>query len=125
LALGTVTVRVVRGSMANPLANQTVELTVGGAAQTQKTNDQGRAEFAGLSVGVRVKATVTVDGERLESQEFAVAPSGGIRVALVATDPEAQKRAAEDARLAQASAQPGIVVLGEQSRIVVEAGDEV
>jgi hypothetical protein len=125
LALGTVTVRVVRGSMANPLANQTVELTVGGVAQTARTNDQGRAEFTGLSVGAAVKATATVDGERLESQEFPVPPSGGVRVALVATDPEAQKRAADDARLAQSAAQPGIVVLGEQSRIVVEAGDEV
>ena len=125
LAIGTVTVRVVRGSMANPLPNQPVELNVGGVVQTQKTNDQGRAEFLGLSVGARVKATATVDGERLESQEFAVAASGGVRVALVATDPEAEKRAAEDTRLAQAAAQPGIVVLGDQSRIVVEAGDEV
>jgi hypothetical protein len=73
---------------------------------------------------VRVKATVTVDGEKLESQEFEVAAAGGIRVALVATDPELQKRAAEDSKLAQSAATPGLVVLGDQTRFVIEAGDE-
>jgi len=88
------------------------------------TNDAGRAEFRGLQPGTRVKASAVVDGERLESQEFAIPPTGGIRVALVAMDPDATKRAAEDQKLAQAPAQPGLVVLGEQSRFVIEMGDE-
>lgn len=124
LAPGTVTVRVVRGSIANPIAGQTVELTGGAAPATAKTNDAGRAEFQGLRPGMRVKASTVVDGERLESEEFAVPPTGGIRVALVATDPEAVKRAAEDQKLAQAPAQAGLVVLGEQTRFVIEMGDE-
>jgi hypothetical protein len=121
---GTVTVRVVRGSMANPLPNQTVELFGGPSPATVKTNDTGRAEFTGLEPGMRVKAVVTVNGERLESQEFEVPATGGVRVALVAIDPGMEKRAAEDRKLAQAPAQAGIVVLGDQSRFVFELGDE-
>lgn len=122
--VGTVTVRVVRGSMANPLTGESVELVGGLSPVTIKTNDAGRAEFSGLKPGMRVKAVATVKGERLESQEIEVPAAGGVRVALVATDPEAAKRAEEDRKLAQMPAQPGIVVLGDQSRFVFEMGDE-
>lgn len=124
LTPGTVTVRVVRGSMTNVITNQVVELSGGPSVLTAKTNDSGRAEFTGLAPGTRVKASTTVNGERLESQEFAVPSSGGTRVALVATDPDMQKRAEEDKRLAQASAQAGTVVFGPQSRFVFELGEE-
>jgi hypothetical protein len=124
LAPGTVTVRVVRGSMANVIAGQLVELTGGPSRLSAKTNDAGRAEFTGLAPGARVKASATVNGERLESQEFVVPSAGGTRVALVATDPEMQKRGEEDRRLAQGPAQAGLVVLGERSRFVFEMGDE-
>ena len=80
LPTGTVTVRVVRGSMANVIPDQAVELTGGPSPRSAKTNESGRAEFTGLAPGTRVKASTIVNGERLESQEFAVAPSGGIRV---------------------------------------------
>jgi hypothetical protein len=122
---GTVIVRVVRGSMANPLAGETVELLAGQAGtKTAKTNDLGRAEFPGLAIGTQVKAVATVAGERLESQEFEVPATSGIRVALVALDPEMEARAEEDRRLAAMPPQPGMVVLGEQSRFVLELGDE-
>jgi hypothetical protein len=124
LAPGTVTVRVVRGSMANVLAGETVDLAGGSSPVSAKTNAAGRAEFTGLAPGTRVKASAVVNGERLESQEFAVPSAGGIRVALVATDPEMLKRAAQDQQLAQSPAQPGMVVLGERSRFVFEMGDE-
>jgi hypothetical protein len=65
-----------------------------------------------------------VASERLESQEFPVPASGGVRLVLVATDPELEKKAAEDRKLAQGPAQPGMVVLGDQSRLVFELGDE-
>ena len=117
LATGTVTVRVVRGTMTNIIPNQDVELTGGPSVMKAKTSDAGRAEFTGLAPGTRVKASTTVNGERLESQEFAVPATGGIRVALVATDPEARKNA-------QAAAQPGTVVFGPQTRFVFELGDE-
>jgi hypothetical protein len=125
LAPGTVTVRVVRGSMANVIAGQLVELTTGvPSPASAKTNEAGRAEFSGLAPGTRVKASATVNGERLESQEFTVPATGGIRVALVATDSEMQQRAEADRRLAQPPAQAGMVVLGERSRFVFEMGDE-
>lgn len=121
---GTVTVRVIKGSLANNIAGQKVELFVNGAGRQQTTGETGRAEFSGLPSGARVKALAVVERERLESQEFAVPPAGGIRVMLVATDPELAKRADEDRRLAAAPAQQGTVVLGEQSRFVFELGDE-
>lgn len=125
LAPGTITVRVVRGSMANVITGHPVELHGGPTVLTVTTNSTGRAEFQGLRVGTRVRAVATVDGERLESQEFEVPPNGGVRVALVATDPEMAKREAQDRALAQGPAQPGMVVLDGQSRFVFEIGDDV
>lgn len=124
LAPGTVTVRVVRGTMANVMAGQTVDLTGGSSPLSAKTNDAGRAEFTGLTPGTRVKASATVNGERLDSQEFTVPSAGGVRVALVATDPAMQKPAQGGGQVAQAPAQAGTVVLGERSRFVIEMGDE-
>jgi hypothetical protein len=120
---GTVTVRVVRGSLSNLVTGQPVEL-VGDVTASSRTNDAGRAEFSGLKPGSRLKAITVVDGERLESREFTLPPQAGIRLMLVATDPEGAKRATEDQKLAQAPARTGIVVLGEQSRTVFEFGDD-
>ena len=124
LPVGTVTVRVVRGTMANVIAGQTVELSGGPSLLTANTNESGRAEFSGLTPGIRVKAAATVEGERLESQEFAVPGAGGIRLALVATDSALTARADQDRQLAQGPAQSGPVVLGDRSRLVIEMGDE-
>jgi hypothetical protein len=125
LPVGTVTVRLIRGGFTNPLPGQTVELTGAGmAAKTAKSDESGRAQFDGLNPGTRVKASATIDGERLESQEFDVPSAGGIRLMLVATDAETEKRAEEDRRLAQSAAVPGSVVLGQDSRFVIEVGDE-
>ena len=68
-----------------------------------------------------MKAVAIVDGERLESQEFQAPDRGGIRLMLVATDKE---KAAKDAALAAMPAVVGQVVLGDDSRVVVEPGDE-
>jgi hypothetical protein len=110
--------------MANVLPGQTVELTGGGPPKTATTNESGRAEFSGLRPGTRVKAAVVVDGERLESMEFEVPAAGGIRVALVATDPALEKDAEQNRQRGQAAAQPGTVVLGDRSRFVFEMGEE-
>jgi hypothetical protein len=122
LAPGSITVRVVRGSLSNVLPRQEVEL-IGGANSKALTNEAGRAEFSGLPIGATVKAVVTVDGERLESQNLTVPPTGGIRVMLVATDPELVKREQQNRELAAGPARPGIVVFGDQSRLVFELGD--
>jgi len=123
VANGTVVVRVIRGSLANNIPNQPVELSVNGQARSATTDASGRAQFPGLTGGARVKAVTTVGAERLESQEFPVPTTGGVRVLLVATDPDVVKRAEEDKKLAAGAAQPGTVVLGDQSRFVFEFGD--
>lgn len=121
LAPGSVVVRLVRGSLSNPLPGQIVELLGPAARPSQKTNDAGRAEFAGLTPGTRVRAVATIDGERLESQEFSVPATGGIRLLLVGSDPEARDREAE---AAASPARPGAVVFGDQTRFVFEIGDD-
>jgi len=118
LPAGTVTVRVVRGTMTNVISGQRVDL-IGPTPLSANTNDAGRAEFTGLQPGIRVRASATVDGENLESQEFTVPSNGGIRLALVATD-----KAGPNPQAAQAPAQTGTVVLGQQSRFIFEMGDE-
>jgi hypothetical protein len=124
LAAGTVTVRVVRGSMANVVADHPVELSGGPSPIIARTNESGRAEFSGLRPGTRVTATTTVDGEQLESQEFTIPATGGVRVALVASNRQAGQPAADGQQPSQRPAQPGVVVLGERSRFIVEMGNE-
>jgi hypothetical protein len=121
---GTVSVRLIRGALDKPLAGQTVTITGGPQPATGTTNEIGRAEFRGLAVGTRIKASAVIDGERLESQEFAMPPTGGVRLMLVATDPQTAAGADEDRKLTAGPAQPGIVVLGDQTRFVFEMGDD-
>ena len=73
---GSMSVRVIRGSVTNSLPGQTVELRVGSKVQTAKTDDAGRVQFDKLPAGETLKASATVDGEHLESQEFP-APAQG------------------------------------------------
>ena len=85
---------------------------------TVKTDESGRAQFDDVPPGATVKATTEVDGERLESQEFPAPAAGGIRLMLVATDK------AKAAAAAAAPAVTGEVVIGEQSRIVMQPREE-
>src|SRR5215203_3845893 len=55
LTTGTVTVRVARGSFANPVVSLTVDLTGGASPRQATTNAEGRAEFTGIAPGTRVK----------------------------------------------------------------------
>ncbi len=84
LPAGTVTVRVIRQTMANAVPGITVELHGAGDVRRAVTTALGRAQFDGLPVGARVHAVAVVDGERLESIEFAVPASGGARTLLAA-----------------------------------------
>jgi hypothetical protein len=118
---GSVSVRLIRGDLANNIAGHPIELTVDGKTQTVNTDDQGRAQFDKLPTGATVRAVAVVDGERLESQEFPAPAQGGIRLMLVATDKDKEKRQAAQAA---APAVAGTVTLGGQSRIVIEPGDE-
>ena len=121
LPAGTVSVRVIRGELSNNLVGQAVELHVNGVVRTEKTDEGGRAQFSGLAPDARVKAVAVVDGERLESEEFSPPAREGIRLMLVATDKDKEARAAAAAK---APAVPGEVVLGGETRIVIEPEDE-
>ena len=114
---GTVTVRVLRGSFANPVVSQTVEMT-GVSGPLQATTDEaGRAEFTGLTPGTRLKAHATVAGQRLDSQEFTVPASGGIRLMLVSSE-------VDDSSPAAVAPTAGDVVIGDESRFVFELGED-
>jgi hypothetical protein len=123
LATGTVTVRVARGSFANPVDSLTVDLSVGGSPKQAATNAEGRAEFTGIAPGTRLKASAVVAGEKLESQEFAMPASGGVRLALIAVDPSGQSSTAAPAAPG-VPAQRGEVMLGEDTRFVLEMGED-
>jgi len=120
LPQGSISVRLIRGSLANNIAGHPVELIVGGAKRTTQTDDSGRAQFDRVPPGALVKASADVDGEHLESQEFAAPATGGIRLMLVATD-----KNAAPATSPEAPAVTGQVVITDQSRIVMEPRDEV
>ncbi len=125
LASGVVTVRVIRGSFDNPVVSLTVELAGSTPSLRATTDEAGRAEFKGVAAGTRVKAVAVVAGERLESQEFAMPSSGGIRLALVAAGPAGGAAAAPPAAAADPGpVQAGTVVLGEDSRFVFEMGED-
>jgi hypothetical protein len=119
LPAGSISVRLIRGSLSNNITGHPVDLQVAGKVQTVKTDDTGRAQFDRIPAGTTVKATADVDGERLESQEFPAPAQGGVRLLLVATDKNA-------APATEPSAPPvsGQVVISNQSRIVMEPADE-
>ena len=115
----TVSVRLIRGDLSNNITNFPVELQVGGKARTVNTDASGRALFGDLPAGSTVKAVAVVDGERLESQEFAVPGRGGVRLMLVATD-----TSKAPATTPNAPPISGQVTIGGQSRVIIEPGDE-
>jgi hypothetical protein len=121
----TITVRVVRERMGNNVAGQAVTLKVGTESRQATTDEQGRAQFDGLTAGVLVQATAIVDGETLTSQEFPVPAKGGVRVALIAgIAAAAAKEKAEAAAAAKMPARPGVVEIGPESRIIIEYQDD-
>jgi hypothetical protein len=120
---GTVSVRVVRGSMSNNLSGRAVEFSIDGTRRTITTDETGRAQVSGLKPGARVKAVAVIDGERLETQEVTIG-QGAWRFVLAASDPDAAKKEAEDRARAAAPPVPGMVVFGSESRIIVQFGQD-
>lgn len=121
---GTVTVRVVKEAVGNNLPGQQVRLTVGSTTRTATTDDLGRAEFTGLPQG-EARAEATVEGEALVSQPFPVPTTGGLRVILVAGIAQAaERRKQEEAEAAAAPPTKGVVVLGGDTRIVMEFNND-
>ena len=50
---GTVSVRVVRGSLASNLPNEMVDLQAGGRLLQSRTDETGHAQFSGITPGTR------------------------------------------------------------------------
>lgn len=125
LAPGTVTVRLFRERIGNNVPNHEVTLDGQQGPRTATTDAEGRAEFSGLAPGQTVRVRAQVDGEALESQEFQIAAQGGTRIALIAgIAAAAEREAAEAAEAAKQPARPGVVALGEQSRVIIEFQDD-
>ena len=118
LPTGHVSVRLIRGQLSNNIQGHPVEMHAGGKVLTVKTDENGRAEFSGVAPGTTVKAVATVDGERLESQEFPWPGDGGIRLMLVATPKGG------DAPPPVFQPQPGNVVLGDETRVIIDHADD-
>ena len=114
-----ISVRVIRGDLSNNITNQPVQLRVGSKTLTVKTDASGRAEFTDLTPGDTVKASTTVDGEQLDSQEFPVPEHGGVRLMLVATDTSKAPATEPDAKPIS-----GQVVITNESRIVMQPTEE-
>jgi len=118
----TVSVRIVRGSLANNVQGHDVDLLVGGTPRRVQTDANGRAIFTDLPAGATVQATTTLDGARLESQAFEVPAKGGVRLVLVGSaggvapppPPSPHGGFGETSSLTIAG----------QSRIIVEQGDD-
>jgi hypothetical protein len=84
LAPGMLTVRVVRGAFTADLSGQTVTVDVeGGRRETAQTGPDGRAMFAHLPVGSRVRVSALVENEPLASEVFALPADSGVRILLV------------------------------------------
>jgi hypothetical protein len=91
LPVGTVTVRVGRGSLSNAAVGVPVEAAVTAAGgkvskRTEETKADGRATFSGLPAGAQFRAEVVVDGERLRTESFAIPTQGGARLMLVSSE---------------------------------------
>lgn len=114
---GSVSVRVIKGDMTHDVPNQPVEMRGADPVKTVNTDADGRAQFDNIAPGTAVSFAAVVDGERLESQQFQMPPQGGIRMLLVATDPA-------QAAAAKAAAIPGEVVIGGESRFIIEPDEE-
>lgn len=120
---GGVVVLVIRSSFDHPVPNQPVDFAVDGKVRTIATDSTGRATLSGAPTNAHVKASTVLDGQRLESQEMTISLAG-FRVMLVGVDPDAARRAEEDAKLAAGPAVKGIVVLGPESRVITQLSED-
>lgn len=124
LAAGSVSVRVIRGGFDKNVADQPVVFTIDGVNRTVKSGADGRTQVDKIKMGATVTVSTTIDGATLTSQTVTIG-TAGIRFVLVAVDPDATLRAAEDTRLAAGPTVAGAVVFGPNSRVVIEPGDEL
>jgi hypothetical protein len=128
---GTVSVRVVRQTLGNNVVGASVSIAGNGVSDTAPTDESGRAIFSGLTPGTMIVATVTVDGETVRSQPIQVAPTGGMRTILAVgleggtAGGSAPAPSGPGAAPPAVAATPGTVVLGAQTRHIVDFNNEM
>ncbi len=81
--VGTVSVRVVAGSLQDAVIGTDVTLVVNGAPRIARTDNSGRAYFKGLPAGAQVQAKVTnEDKKEITSETFPLPAQSGVKVML-------------------------------------------
>jgi hypothetical protein len=134
----SVSVRLVRGDMSNPITNHEVELRVGAEVKRIKTDANGRVQFEALPVGGAAIAAAVIDNQRIESQQFVVPEVGGVRLLLVAgaevapggtsapggATPATTPGGATAPPSVPAAPAPGSVAFGGDTRFIVELDDD-
>jgi hypothetical protein len=81
--VGTVSVRVVAGSLQDPVIGTDVTLVVNGTPRVARTGNDGRAFFKGLPAGAQVQAKVTdEDKKEVVSETFGLPAQSGVKVML-------------------------------------------
>jgi len=88
LPVGTISVRITRPSMTEPMAGASVVgswTTKDGKRKsaTVKAGEDGRAIFSGVPAGSSFAAQTTVEGENLATPQFTVPDQGGTRLLLM------------------------------------------
>jgi hypothetical protein len=122
---GTVSVRVVRERMGNNIAGHPCRSPAAGQTWTGTTDAQGRAEFTGFPAGARVVATTTVDGECWSRRSFRAAGAACASRWSPGHRRQAERERAAAEAAAQEPARQGMVVLGGQSRVILEFQNDV
>jgi hypothetical protein len=91
---GTVQVKVIKGSVAKPVADTDVHISVGGVDHTLRTNDEGHATLPDVIAGQSI--TVKIAGEKgdISSETFPMPDSGAVHVMLSNAPMEATPGAA-------------------------------
>lgn len=115
---GTITVRVVRGTVTNNVPGHTVELRQGDTVLSAVTDDEGRATFSTLSPGAELRASTVLDSQLLQSQPFPAPGRGGVRIMLAVAAP------ASGGGDVAAPAVAGTVTFGDESWIQIELVEE-
>jgi hypothetical protein len=85
---GTITVRVARKMPSNGVADAEVVAVIKNAGgdlrkRSAKTDASGRAMFEGIAGGDHFRAEVTVDGEKLATDDITMPERGGVRTMLI------------------------------------------
>ncbi len=119
-------VRLFRERIGNNVPNHPVTLEGPQGTKNATTDAEGRAGVHRLDGGrFRRACAPTSMAKRCNRRSSKIAPQGGARVALIAgIAAAAAKEAADAAEGAKQPARPGVVALGNQTRVIIEFQDD-